>query len=115
MKRVDDWQVSDEAARRFLLECRDSARRIDPHAEVILFGSRARGEGSAESDYDLLVLCEGDVSACLRQRVRDALYDVGLKYDVVASVFVYSRRQWDSPPWRATPLHERVEEEGVLI
>lgn len=35
---------------------------------LILFGSRARGDQSMLSDYDVLAICEGDVFEALRER-----------------------------------------------
>ena len=35
-------------------------RSIEPDAEIILFGSEARGDARPDSDIDLLVLLSGD-------------------------------------------------------
>ena len=40
---------------------------VEPGAEVILYGSRARGDAHAESDWDLLVLVDGPVDLAGRQ------------------------------------------------
>ncbi len=39
-----------------------TVRAIEPDAEVILYGSRARGDAEADSDWDLLILVDGPVS-----------------------------------------------------
>ncbi len=55
-----------------------------PDATVILFGSRARGEGRSDSDLDLLV-----IEPVLRSRraefvrLREALGDLGVPIDLV--------------------------------
>lgn len=101
--------------REMLDTCKASVRRLIPDAEVVLFGSRARGVGEPDSDYDLLVLCDAEDTEELSQKIRDALYDVALAHDVIVSAFVYSRSRWNSPLLRASPFHERVEAEGVLV
>ena len=39
-----------------LRRCREAVWEVTPSATVILYGSRARGDATPESDYDLLVL-----------------------------------------------------------
>ena len=115
MRTVERAGVADQAASAFLKACKEAVRAVLPRATVVLFGSRARGDARPDSDYDLLVLAANEADAVIKQRVRDAVYDVALDHGAVASVFLYSRRRWNSPLWRNTPLHARVEEEGALL
>lgn len=39
-----------------------AVRQIEPDAEVILFGSRARDSAHPDSDWDVLILLEGKVT-----------------------------------------------------
>jgi predicted nucleotidyltransferase len=83
-----------------------------PDADIILFGSRARGEGHPDSDLDLLVIepdfaRRGDEYARLRKELR------GL--DVAIDLLVYRRREADE--WRQVPgsfLHRAVGEGRVI-
>ena len=107
--------ASDVRTKELLDACKAAVRQVMPDADVVLFGSRARGTGALDSDYDLLVLCDVHVTPALRRRVRDTLYDTALAHDAVVTALVYSRSRWNSPLWRASPLHERVEAEGVFV
>lgn len=49
--------------------CKDAVRRVEPEDEVIVYGSRARGDAAEDSDYDLLALVEGPVSMNREERV----------------------------------------------
>ena len=53
--------------------------------QILLFGSRARGDGRADSDVDLLLIVpdSSDTRAVNRQ-VRMALWGLGLGFDIVA-------------------------------
>jgi uncharacterized protein len=46
-------------------QVKESVRRIDPKAKVILFGSKARGDSKKDSDWDFLILTSQNVNeAC---------------------------------------------------
>ena len=75
-----DWITGTEreAIARFK---RGLARLPDAGVErVILFGSRARGEGNEDSDLDLAVILSGDEGPYWRQIV-DVATDLNLEYE----------------------------------
>lgn len=62
-----------------LLAFRDAVRRALPGAvrDVILFGSRARGDADLDSDYDVAVLLEPGLAGdrAIRRRIADAAWE----------------------------------------
>ena len=87
---------------------------IDPKAEVILYGSRARGDERPDSDWDILVLTDYSVDLITERKFRDKLYDLELETGEPLSIFVYSKNDWRTKQ-RITPFYENVTQEGVQI
>ena len=104
-----------ERDREILEACKREILRRVPEARVLLYGSRARGSASPESDFDLLVLTPAPLSRETIRRVRDALYELELRYGVVVSTLFYSEKEWRDPRRRATPFYREVEREGVVL
>ena len=69
---------------------------IDPKAEVILYGSRARGDERQDSDWDILILTDYDSYLTTEKNFRNKLYDLELETGEVFSVFVYSKNDWQT-------------------
>ena len=64
METVTKNSSNDVSDNRVVLSFVDALRkRLDKHLiELWLFGSHARGDYTQDSDYDMLVIAEGDVS-----------------------------------------------------
>jgi len=56
MRTYQEWQKINPSKAGLLATCAAAIRQVVPEAEVILYGSAARGEETPESDIDLLVL-----------------------------------------------------------
>ncbi len=59
-----------------------------PGSQVLLFGSRARGQENSQSDYDLLIVTADTYDSCekmsLENKIRKALvYSLDLPFDVM--------------------------------
>ena len=62
MKQLKELKTGTEMHRALLARCRDVIRSLDPSVEIILYGSRARDDANPESDYDLLILTDGEAT-----------------------------------------------------
>jgi len=94
---------------------KEAVTEKDATAQVILFGSKARGTDNAESDWDVLVLLDkATVTFKDEQRIRHRLYDVELEIEEPISTLVYSLTDWNTRH-SVTPLFKNVQAEGVLL
>ena len=98
-----------------LSKVKESVIAIEPSAEVLLFGSRARNDFTKFSDWDFLVLVDGVVDTRRADRIRHSLYEIEWDTGEVISTIVKSRQLWNDPDYRIVPLHISVEREGILL
>jgi uncharacterized protein len=93
---------------------RQKINDLDPNAEVILFGSRARGDERNDSDWDILILTDYPADLQLERNFRQNLYDLELEIGEPFSVFVYSKFDWNSKQ-RITPFYQNITHEGIVL
>ena len=85
-----------------------------PSAEIILYGSEARGDARIDSDIDLLVLLDNEkVSFPERDFVIGLLYDIELEYATEISPVIHSKKYWQSRP--RDFFKENIEKEGIRL
>jgi len=97
-----------------LLRIKEIVKQIDPEAEVILYGSRARGDESSISDWDLLILVDSRADIDYEMVFRHKLFDLELELEEAFSVIVHNKNEWKSK-YRLTPLYQNVVREGKIL
>jgi len=88
---------------------------VEAEAEIILYGSRSRGEFASESDWDFLILVSGHLNDNRVDAIRHRLYEVEWECGEVISSIVRSREEWDSSLYQSIPFHQQVEKEGIRL
>lgn len=99
----------------FLRRVKAAVRAVEPSAEVLLYGSRARGDANPLSDWDFLILLDGAVDRERERRARHQLYDVELATERLVSSIIRSREEWQGAKARWTPFRENVRREAVAL
>ncbi|MBC7963000.1 MAG: nucleotidyltransferase domain-containing protein [Steroidobacteraceae bacterium] len=113
MGSLDD--LKNPVEKDLLIRCKRAIRSIDPTADVILFGSRARGDADDDSDYDLLILTDGDSGLKREEPILRALFPIELETGAVLTFLLYNKLTWDSDLYRAMPFHRNVDTEGIAL
>lgn len=100
---------------QFLRQIIEAVHEVEPLAEIILYGSRSRGDATPESDWDFLILVNGPQSDERTDRIRHRLYEIEWQSGEVISSIVRGRDEWNSDLYRVMPFHQRVEQEGIRL
>lgn len=98
-----------------MIRCRNAVKDFDPSAEIILYGSRARGDAKLESDYDLLVLIDGEITLKREDDFRRRLFPIELETGAVLTVILTNKKDWNSSLYDAMPLYQNIKREGVIL
>jgi len=96
------------------LEFKRRAAAVVPVLRLSVFGSRARGDATTESDLDLFLVVN-QIDADLRERISEVAWEVGFENDVVLSTFVATTEQLEHGPLGVSPIIHQIEKEGINL
>ena len=88
------------------------SRLGDNLRELILFGSRARGDWHEGSDYDFVVILRRKKAETIDQ-IRDTEVDFLNRYDELSASLVYDETEWEQR--RHLPIGVNIEREGIRL
>lgn len=83
-------------------------------ADIVLFGSKAKGQSDKESDIDILIVLNM-LTWPVEKKVYELCFDIGLKYDCVFSPAVVSNSEIKSPIAKIIPFYKNIKREGVRV
>ncbi len=96
-----------------LRHIRNRVLSIYPNAEIYLYGSRARGDFSSDSDWDILILTNVKLPYQLRNKIEDSLYDFAIDNDLIISVLIYAKETWQK--LRYSAFYQNVKQEALCL
>jgi len=97
-----------------LSKVKEAILAIAPDAEVILFGSRARGDYRPDSDWDLLVVTDEADNSKSKHRIRDRLTDFLFAEDALITALFIHRAIWSAGK-SPSPVISEIRKEGVKL
>ena len=101
--------------KEILKKFREKVAERFPSSQVILFGSRARGDAGPQSDADVVVILKNAPSEEDQEFISDSAWETGYPYGLVIVPVVFSLEEWESGPERFSLLVKAVQSEGVPL
>src|SRR5713101_6422850 len=82
--------------------------------QIIIFGSKAREIATADSDLDILLVIRGG-DWRIKDRVTEPGYELSVGTNVVPSIMVYTREEWEQYKRDEAPFWQTVNRDGVIL
>lgn len=82
--------------------------------ELLLYGSRARGEGNEDSDIDLALIVSTEGRA-RRNEVYDAAFDIGLRHGVLLAPTLIESERLDELRRRERLFASELDRDGIPL
>jgi predicted nucleotidyltransferase len=82
--------------------------------ELLIYGSKARGEAGPDSDLDVLLIIK-DRAAGRKRALRRLGYRLAAATEVVPSIMAYTIREWEQRKKSGSPFRQAVERDGVRV
>ena len=82
--------------------------------QIIIYGSKARGEAGPESDIDVLVILrKGDKAT--KAKVRQIGHLLAVTSEAVPSIMIYTLEEWSARKEGGSPFYRAVTRDGVRV
>jgi len=82
--------------------------------EMLIYGSKARGQAHAESDLDVLLIVK-DGAGALKRDLRWIGYLLAAKTEVLPSILAYTQEEWESRKRSGSTFRKAVERDAVRV
>ncbi|MFQ5771892.1 MAG: nucleotidyltransferase domain-containing protein [bacterium] len=96
-------------------QVKEAVLEIEANAEILLYGSRVRGDSVEQSDWDFLILLDGNVDDERTDKIRHRLYELEWEFGEVISSIIRNKEEWNSMPFKSMPIHHEIEQEGIRL
>jgi len=98
-------------AQEFALKIRE---KLGKATDIILYGSRARGDNELFSDMDVCIIVE-KLNRKTREIVFRIAWEVGFKEGIIIVPLIFEKNEWEYSPIIESPIYKNIQREGIKV
>ena len=95
-------------------ELKERLSNVTSVVDLIIFGSRARGDQDEYSDMDVFIEV-ATLDKDLKERIYEIVWEVGFENFMVISPLICTKDEIENSPLRSAPIVKNIFEEGIRI
>ena len=82
-------------------------------SDVVIFGSRIKGNATENSDYDVLIVLNTNYDRKIQKSINDLCYDLDLKYNIFLDTQIISEFELNNSIRGKHPVFRNALKEGL--
>ncbi len=82
--------------------------------EILIYGSKTRGQVHPESDLDVLLVVKDEAGA-LKRELRRIRYHLAAATEVLPTILAYTQEEWESRKRSGSTFRKAVERDAVRV
>jgi predicted nucleotidyltransferase len=82
--------------------------------EMLIYGSKGRGQTHSESDLDVLLIVKDEASA-IKRDLRRIGYRLAATTEVLPSILAYTQEEWENRKRSGSSFRKAVERDAVRV
>lgn len=79
-----------------------------------LFGSKASGADSPDSDMDVSITLE-NLTPAIESDIDDLIFEINLKHDCFITALFFSQAELEKGPLSESPVYKKIVREGIAL
>jgi predicted nucleotidyltransferase len=97
-----------------VLKLKQELTKVLNLVDIRVFGSKARGEKSSDSDIDVMIEVE-NYSPEIESLIDDLVFEINLSHGCLISVLIFGKEELEEGPLRESPIYRAITKEGISV
>ena len=103
-----------ENEKKALIELKDELSKKFKLRELRLFGSKARGDYSSESDIDVMAKISY-LNYQIKNQIYDIVFEINIANETLLSLILFGEDEIENGPMSESPIYKIIQKEGIII